>query len=1092
MDTYCSAFSRGLDGVFLVECATLRRLPRLTSPRLAWICDTSLFTVLSTVATGLIQVHFLDLERLDAWVVTPPPPAMARGRVCALTIAADIAAAGRSPSQAAQGGERGATPPGSTASASIARSEHPEPPRHLVAVLETGAVFVVLLERSRPLVGDNSAGSRNSEGVDKDGENVNSGKEEGTGNGDGDGGGGRQRLDYVRLGADQVDKNEFSPLWLDVGRGASGGGGGGMGVRFVPPAGQSRSGAFAGADEACRRLRMSIVSRAWGNKCSVKMVRLAATPDAGSGDKEGLKGRGRERGGGRKHALRTETVRQVSLPVDHPSPEQHGLAAVDGFWALLASPPTSGAPTRVTVAPLGRLDRPAAAPARVFLLPPGENISGVALVRGDHAGDAGHFVPTAGSAENNRDGGGSWGLVWTESCIYRVDIGWDGRASSKTKDTGRSTSALLPPPPLPPPQVPPPPLPRHSARTVRHNQGTSATGSIAIRRPSAASVRHARDLHAAGRLAEAAQAAIKALDGNLSAGTASGRGSGSPPGREEAAGGGVTTRMVREDLANSLLEWLITLHAQRSRTITPPAAAPDVPGGAGAAGNSTTNSHRPRSESIGSAKQGLVRPVAGKAQTRGVRRGQTRSSSTARSLKNDPKQHPVTEEESLHSLAPTAQTTSRLERYLLSSLDYDPVLAATLLHSHGEADLAVVAGASRGSAALLGVLRVLAESAWPSRLGLRAVEALCDSEVETAALDAVCAGGGSLLAALEPRLQLRLLLSDRRIMFGGDTVGGNPKKAKSGSVMPAGDTAVILQEEGGVIEAPAGAVAGAADIPRAPIAGVRSHLGPIVPALSVEDLARLVAQLAQWCKEDAAHATGHPGEESGDTPAQSEIVSDDDDRSPPAASLEALEVLLEALCQLSGREPPAGANHRRAWLEAGCVGEGVHGGGDSPISQEEENDASIPTDGSLPENEASRGSANVSRALPTPERDCRGPPLGWVQVVTSLCAVLENEGIRCGIGVGSGGGSGGGGGDQIGIHGGVRGVGGLPTAARRALLRALPLMRGWHDPVGVLLRSRGSGCWAAVALELEQSGDRREAASAILHGIATLLQVGVI
>ena len=53
----------------------------------------------------------------------------------------------------------------------------------------------------------------------------------------------------------------------------------------------------------------------------------------------------------------------------------------------------------------------------------------------------------------------------------------------------------------------------------------------------------------------------------------------------------------------------------------------------------------------------------------------------------------------------------------------------------------------------------------------------------------------------------------------------------------------------------------------------------------------------------------------------------------------------------------------------------------------------------------------------------------------------------------------------------------------------LPAAWGWHDPVGMLLRLREAGCWAAVALQLELSGNGPEAASATLHGVVAYLRV---
>ncbi|CAN0554135.1 unnamed protein product, partial [Ectocarpus sp. 12 AP-2014] len=86
-----------------------------------------------------------------------------------------------------------------------------------------------------------------------------------------------------------------------------------------------------------------------------------------------------------------------------------------------------------------------------------------------------------------------------------------------------------------------------------------------------AAVRRARELHAAGRLSEAARVAIEALDGKNETSTVvtSARG-----GAGGSGGGGVTTRMVREELANTLLEWLVVLHVRQASSTAGSRLAP--------------------------------------------------------------------------------------------------------------------------------------------------------------------------------------------------------------------------------------------------------------------------------------------------------------------------------------------------------------------------------------------------------------------------------------------------------------------------------------------------------------------------------------
>lgn len=981
------------------------------------------------------QVHFLDLERLGAWVVTPPPPAMARGRVCALSIVADLTGTPQQPEQARAGRDAAPSPP-SEALGTTAAAVNGNEQSHLVAVLETGAVFVVLLERSHcgASGGGEGATGGSEDGAEGEARDKDSKNKERGGDGSNTKSGRDESQDssgeYIRLGADRADRPEFAPSWLDVGRGGGGGGGGGMGVRTIPPLHPPGR----GRDASPGRLRMSIVSRAWGNKCAIKILRVAGTPGAaagGSGDKEKepQQGWGRDwgniaGGSGRQQALRTETVRQVTLPVDHPVPEQHGLAAVDGSYAVLATPPAGGAPARVTVAPLGGPERPANHPVCVFPLPAGEHVRGVALLPcgGGEGSSADGDGKTTGSAVTS---GSSWGLVWSESCVYRVDLGVDVRgvaAPIAATDTGGPVSAI--------------PTARLPSKPSRQSLAKDS-GSIALRRPPAAAVRRAHELHAAGELSEATNVAIEALDGVHSSSATPSRG----------AGGEATTRMVREELANSLLEWLVTLHVRQAsatslRLATNGCLSNEERGGvAGTAGRdsadgSTSRISTPDSDEVKRRRSSTGSPAGG-LRGRSARRGSKLSPPPSRvAPKSGPKSRESalatptkTPNETAFSPAAAATTTagtaaaassSQLERYLLSSRDYDPVLAATLLHEHGEADLAIAAGTAREEKAAAGggagggaatvlpkVLRVLAESAWPPRLGLRAVEALCGDETGAAAREAVHTSGGTLLAALEPGLQLRVLLSHKSVLFGRAEVRDSAAGEKERGAAPVWEAAVAVE-------------AGASGA----VPGVRRLLRPIVPALSTEELNMLVSRLAEWCKEDAAAGRRAEGEQEG--------VAAADQAPPSAAALEAVEVLLQALCDLGRRPPPPGEHHRRAWSHAGCVIDG-------PTSHK--------------------------------RRASGAPPLEWAQLTASLCDIVTSDGSTLG--------SNRNGGD----------VGGLPTAARRQLRRVLPVVWGWHDPVGVLFRLREAGCWAAVALQLEMSGNGREAASATLHGVVAHLEV---
>ncbi|CAB1114480.1 unnamed protein product [Ectocarpus sp. CCAP 1310/34] len=1055
------------------------------------------------------EVHFLDLEGLDAWVIAPPLPSMARGRVCALDIVTDLAGtsgapppraqrtgSGSGPGEASDQTASAAGPPAAAAAAAAGDRDHSHTslPRHLVAVLHTGAVFIVLLERGHPDDGVGDGGGEG-EGDAKNAVKGEAGEEDGKSSCDHIGkvdGHGRDSSSssssnspgclgqqYVCLGADTADQPAFSPVWLDVGRGGGGGGGGGMGVRVIPPLYPPGD----GGGGSSIRLRMSIVSRAWGNKCAVKILRVAGAPGgsaaaaatAGDKDKEQPRPQQQQQGwgldwspdsgstAGKPLPIRTATVRQVNLPVDHPVPEHHSLAAVDGLWAVIASPPAGGAPARVAVAPLGGADQSAAhhhnhQPVCVFPLPAGERVSGVALL--PRAG-GGQTTRASGGRDSNGSScpgatvpAGSWGLVWSDCSVYRVDLGVGAEAAAPPQPAAAASRR---------PRLPVPP------RHVEAATGTT-TGAIALRRPSPAAVRRARELHAAGRVSEAARVAIEALDEKNETSTAvtPARGGGGGSG-----GGGVTTRMVREELANTLLEWLVVLHVRQASSaagsrLAPADRAPKrggaeeeagaVPGsGADVTGSSARAFENEKSK---------TRRASVTAGARGVRSAIRRdpkvgrpSSARPASNKHEEAASSTTSSGAADDDSPAAAAAAalaqpsakQLERYLLESRDYDPVLAATLLHEHGEADLAVMAGVARGvgvggAEALPKVLRVLAESSWPPRLGPRAVDTLCGDETGAAARETIQAGGGSLFAALEPGLKLRLLLSSRSTLLGD---GGE------------GAAAVGEEEPEPVVGA------GRAARPRAgeaAIARVRSHLGPIVPALSAEELDALVSKLAQWCKEGvlASVPPSDPAAGRRSETAAAATAADADCESsscifppPPSgpAAAEAFEVLVQALCELSGRSPPPGEGNRRAWLRAGCV-----------------------TAGSPPAAAAAAGLGE-----PRPRRR-----LEWARATSSLCDILANE--SGGLTGGGGGGSGGGGGGEGPGGVGTEEEGGLPTKARRRLLRVLPIVWGWHDAGGALMRLRGAGCWAAVALQLELSGNEREAASATLHGVVSLLR----
>lgn len=973
-------------------------------------------------------------------------PSIARGRVCALTINT-LAAPGCAGGSFVNDGLK-LLPP--TAARHEAQAGHSaDLHRHLVVVLETGAVFLVLLERGRP--GDTSdtkgenprdrssssrAGSDNGGIVSVDDTDIDGFGESDIVRSHRDGA--RPASEYARLSADSAEDAEFAPAWVDVGRGGSGGGGGATGVRAIPTLHDS-SGSVC-SDEAAR-LHMSVVSRAWGNKCSVRILRTVARPEMGSG---------------RQQALRTETVRQVTLPADHNSPEQHALSAVDGNWVVLASPPAGGAPSRITVAPLGTGERPTPSSVRLFPLPSEENVLGVALfpVRID-----------AVSAQHVEDNGssGTWGLVWSDAGVYRVELGEKSKARSVRSETSSSSKV---PPSIPSPQPQPKPQPETSNRNADHKSEGSTT-SIAVRRPTPAAVRRARELHSAGHLAEAARAAMEALDGPRASSSGSARAS---QGGEE-TGGGVTTRMVREDLANSLLEWLITLHVRRSFDHTL-----KVPGDQSVSSRQTAGMPRSKSScssivdvgtggvtmaTSSSSSQVSVNPE-GATQAQVSSKHRKQESSAARTPH---KKAPASSSAgTAHSSTPPsaipsvpARSTSRLEQFVVSSRDFDPILAARLLHAHGEADLAVVAGTIRGGIAIQGVLRVLADFLPPPRLGSLAVEALCASGT---AAQAVHAGGGTLLAALDPRLQVRVLMSDRRILFGEtEKVLGKETMSTPAEQEPTAPTQ--------------------SEVAR-PLVGkpgdIRSHLTPALPALLNEELARLACRLLHWCMDDACTE----GVEDTPTPVPTSMYQSS--AAPPAATHEAIEVVLDVLVELSGREPPPGREHRCAWLRAGCMGCSARrmnsatadpdpeGGSrnSSGVTREEFAASCAFRDDVVPVTSDSHVSQSSQAEQPLPQ---------WSRVLSLLHVMVREEGL---------------GGSADGNDATAAGrnqIGGLPTAARRVILRCLRLLRGWHDPVRLLLKAKGAGCWAAVALALTLSGHPQDAASAKLHGIVCMLQV---
>lgn len=931
-------------------------------------------------------------------------------------------------------------------------------------VLETGAVFVVLLERGPPNVGNDVDGSRSCHATSDAGNVISGDNTDTDGFGESDilrgarnvSGSTREASEYARLGADRAEDAEFAPFWLDVGRGGSGNGGGGIGVRVVPPVHDSwGSLRVPGRDGEAERLRVSVVSRAWGNRCTVKILRAVARPENGGGDTGTY---ARDRGGGRQQALRTETVRQVTLPADHPSPEQHALAAVDGTWVVLASPPAGGAPARVSIAPLGPSERPAPSSVRLFPLPSGEKVICVALFP---------VAADVNPAEQSEDDAirGSWGLVWSDAGVYRVDLGGQGKAKPAHAATGSIPVPKQPPSPIPSVLPLQKPLPKKTTRPAEWKPGNS-TVSIAIRRPAPAAVRRAREFHSAGQLAEAAQAAMEALDGPPAS---SWGGAKASQGGDE-TGGGVTTRMVREDLANSLLEWLVTLHVRRSPGLMPMPLEEQPfssrPATTGRSGNNSTRASissgsRARSNSLSQASV----PSRGAASVRGSRPGAkealpTRSSkitSTRRADTANASRSPLT------SSAPTG-ARSRLEQFILSSRDFDPIRAATLLHAHGEADLAVLAGTTRGGIVIQGVLRVLADSLSPPRLGPLSVGSLC---AEGAAAEAVQAGGGTLFAAVDPRLQVRLLMSDRRILF-----GDMGKKA-------------IMEKDWWAStqhESEAAAAAGVvADSLTGSAGDIRCRLTPTLPMLPDEDLSRLAWQLTHWCSEDArtaAEAAVGAGEDTSNSSLSKAMIQPE---LSPSTIREAIEVVFDVLIELSGREPPPGPEHRRAWLVAGCIGcssrrrkanflEGADGGGGSDVS------VTSPASWALGDDIFSSGAVDVHD-----KGNLQGARSQWPLVVAALLGSIEDEGL----------------GDSEGTQGDsddtsaavVNQAGGLPAAARRAVLSSLPLLREWQDPVRLLLKAKGAGCWAAVARALALSGRPREAASAKLHGVVYLLQV---
>lgn len=902
--------------------------------------------------------------------------------------------------------------------------------RHLVVVLDAGAVFVVLLEQRRPrgkgpdfdTTIHSSAGEHmKSDVIDKDGV-------DGGGNGD-RGNEERQTFEYAHLKANQAHHADFAPVWLDIGRGGGGGGGGGVGVRLVPSTPK-----YGSSSRSLRRLHMSIVSRAWGNRCSVKMLRLACPPDVDVADREGQQGKGKERGRTKHYPLRTETARTFVLPVDHAYPEEHALAAVDGEWVVLASPSSGSTPARVSIAPLDWSERAATNQSVcVFSLPLGEQIHGVSLFHsGKDRSDPDPDPASSSEARGKVSQETSWGVVWSGFCIYRVILGGKNVAPLRVVDMGQDTTKLL----TAPTSLQSSPPPAHSRQRAHTFEGLSVMGtaaSIAVRRPSTSSVRRARELYSEGHLAEAAQVAMEALDGRHVSST----------GPEETTGGGVTTRMVREDLANSLLEWLVALHVQHSHSSlglhSPEMTGEGDPGATDNSGDLSSSVLHPADEiDLGKSVEAVKpwRTSRGHDLPRGFT-GET-ASSTSSAYESRTK-HLATG--GTIALQSALVAPSRLERYLLSSLDYDPVRAAALLHANGEADLAVLAGTFRGGLSLLGVLRVLAESTWPPRLGPRAVEAVCGCENGSAVRKMLHAGGGILYAALEPRLQCRLLLSDRSILFGnGDEVAANGED----EVLEAGIEHALLEGD-------------------ASVAGVQSHLASKLYSLPAMDLATLISRLAQWSTEVGVLLDR--GQEVTDFPTN---LGNGNTRrlesAPHAPALEALEIVLAALCELGGRGPPLdnGAG-RREWLSAGCLLLELGRNG-----CDHERDAATAFNFLLSQTEIE--TQNVSGGRSTEHRGKRR--LKWSEMTSLLCDVLAEEGI---------------GGE--GECGDEESFSRLPTAARRSLQRVLPIVQGWHDPVRMVMRARGAGCWAAVAVELELSRNSREAASAMLHGVVTLLQV---
>ncbi|CAM9624725.1 unnamed protein product, partial [Choristocarpus tenellus] len=188
------------------------------------------------------QVHFVDLEHMNVWTMAPPGPSTPRGAVASLT----IATLARSNAETIP---QQSPPPPQTPPHTL--------PRHLVVVLDQGAVFIILLERGVATVDKGSDGAAGGDGVVVNG-----------GGGPDEGRKGMVETEYVRLRADCSGDLDFAPAWLDVGRGG-GGSGGEFGVRVVSQA----PGGDGGGGEG---LHISVVSRAWGNKCTVKVLRLEA------------------------------------------------------------------------------------------------------------------------------------------------------------------------------------------------------------------------------------------------------------------------------------------------------------------------------------------------------------------------------------------------------------------------------------------------------------------------------------------------------------------------------------------------------------------------------------------------------------------------------------------------------------------------------------------------------------------------------------------------------------------------------------------------------------------------------------------------